>query len=175
MSKSKLSIIVLILLSVGVGALFFTGTIGPRGASDAKKMVEPIPLSEPFTVLLNDTDQARYAVIGIALQLEPMPLEQYEAFMGSSSDHGASSDAAPGVSKVASYPKFANAVVDAAGGFSRQELQSPEGKEQFKDVLRRKFVEIAEQDKSEFKSDDPNNIGPPFYVADVYFTKYIVQ
>lgn len=175
MSKSKLPIIIAVVVLAAVGGLFATGKLGSQPDPNVKHMVEPIPLAEPFTVLLNDTDQARYAVIAIALQLEPMDQAHFDAFTGAGGGGHGGGGEAPGPGKVATYPKFANAIVDAAGGFSRQELQTPEGKEQFKDALRRKFVEIAEQDKSEFSSDDPTHVGPPYHVADVYFTKYIVQ
>jgi flagellar basal body-associated protein FliL len=179
MSKLKIPIIAVAVLAVAYAGLTMTGMLGgeDKAAAAKKHMVEPVPLKpeQDFTVLLKDTDSARYAVLGVAVQLEPMDQVHYDAFTGAGGGGHGGGGEAPGPPKVAEYPKFANAIVDAAGTFSASELKSPEGKEQLKDLLRQKFAEIAEQDATDYKSDDPHHVGPPYHVMDVYFTKYIVD
>jgi flagellar basal body-associated protein FliL len=179
MSKLKLPVIIVIVLAAAGAGLFLSGVVG--GGKDTapkdKHTIEPIPLAQDFTVNLRDTDVDRFAVINVALQLEPMDDKHYGAFMGlGGGGHGAPA-AAPGPPKVAGYPKFADAVIAVTSTFSASELNTPDGKERLKDALRTRFAEIAERDAAEYgaAAEDYHHVGPPFHVMDVYFTKYLVS
>lgn len=175
MSKLKLPIIIAIVLAAAGAGLFFSGMVGSTPDTKTKHAVEPVPLAQDFTVNLKDTEADHYAVLTVALQLEPMDQAHFDTFTGANAGGHGGGGEAPGPPKLASYPKFHDAIVAVTSTFSASELKTPEGKQQLKESLLTRFAEIAEQDASEYKSADPHHVGPPYHVMDVYFPKIIVS
>jgi flagellar basal body-associated protein FliL len=177
MSKLKLPIIIAIVIAAVGAGLFASGMVPGKTDGPIKKhVVEPVALAEPFTVNLADTDGKHFAVINVALQLEPMGDDQWVAFNGETGGHGGGGEA-PGPAKLATYPKFSDAVMNVTSGFTTRELNSKEGKLLLKEALLTRFAEIAEQDAADYKAgaEDGPHAGPPYHVMDVFFTKYIIS
>jgi flagellar basal body-associated protein FliL len=156
-----------------------TEEVGPK----KKYVVEPIPLtpanSDAFLVNLADTGGTSYLRVNVALALEPMASEEWYAFSGKSGGgHGAKGDA-PGPPKVATYPKFFDAIQTVGSGFTAQALLQPTGKQEFKRELLDAFAVIAETDAAERKASadakDPLHVGPPYHVQDVFITTFTVK
>jgi flagellar basal body-associated protein FliL len=176
MSKLKLPIIIAIVLAAAGAGLFFSGIVGGDKGAAKKYVVEPIPMAEPFIVNLADSDRTALLSINIALELEPMDEAHYNAFMGGGGHGGGE---APGPLKVATYPKFADAIITETSMMSSLQLLTEDGKAELKKRLLDRFNEIAERDTAELKrsasADDSEHVGPPYHVYDVQFTKYAVQ
>ena len=176
MLKSKRVLAAIVLLAL-IGGLFVSGVIGGSKASTKKHVVEAIPLTDDFTINLADTDSTNVLAMRIAVKLEPMDDAHYAAFTGGGGGHG--STEAPGPIAVATYPAFNDAVITVASTYHAADLNTPEGKEELRRALITKFTEIAEKDAAEAKGDagaaDPAHVGPPFHVADVLYTKFVVQ
>lgn len=175
MNKRIPIIIVLVLAAAGAG-LYVSGMVGGgEPEAKAKHTVEPVPLAQDFTVNLKDTDSDHFAVLAVALQLEPMDQEHFDSFTGANAGGHGGGGEPPGPAKLATYPKFHDAIVAVTSTYSASELKTPEGKQQLKESLLTRFAEIAEQDSSEYKSADPHHVGPPYHVMDVYFPKFLVS
>lgn len=179
MSRLKLPIIIALVLAAAGAGLFLSGLVGDSGPKK-KYVVEPISLTPPdgsFVVNLADTDATALLSINVAVELEPMDEEHWLAFSGGDGGHGAKD--APGPLKVATYPKFHDAVLTVASSFPSSTLLTEDGKNQFKKRLLTRFDEIAERDTADFKvsanSGDSAHVGPPYHVLDVQFTKYAIQ
>ncbi|MCW2927185.1 MAG: hypothetical protein JWM86_1153, partial [Thermoleophilia bacterium] len=132
-----------------------------------------------WIIRLADTDGDHHVAINRALQLEPMDEEHWTAFTGAGGGgHGGAAEA-PGPAKVATYPKFYDAVLETTSTFTSTELSTEVGKTKLKEQLLARFAEIAETDAAEAKagaaSEDPTHVGPPYHVLDVFFTKYVVN
>lgn len=176
----KISIIILAaVVAAGAGA-YVTGMLPGQGKSHdtATHVIEPIELSKPFTVNLSDTDDSRYLVLGIAVQLKPMDTPHYLGFSGAGGGgHGPAE--APGPPKVAAYPKFHDAVITTASKYSSEQLLTDKGKKELKAELLERFNEIAEVDAAEHDAahKDPAHIGvaPPYHVMQVEFTQFAIQ
>ncbi|MCW2928475.1 MAG: hypothetical protein JWM86_2443, partial [Thermoleophilia bacterium] len=172
MSKLKLPIIIVLVLAALGGGLFFSGVVGGKTDGPAKKhVIEPTTLGQDFVVKLADTEGDHYLAFNVALQLEPMDEEHWTAFSGAGGGgHGGAAEA-PGPAKVATYPKFYDAVIETAGTFSATDLNTEGGKTRLKERLLARFAEIAETDAAEAKagaaSEDPTHVGPPYHVMDV--------
>lgn len=182
MTKLKLPIIIALVVVAGVAGLFVSGIIGGGKAEGPvkKHVIEPVPLAEPFTVNLADSDADHYLVVGLALQLAPMDEVAFANFSGAGGGgHGGGAKEAPGALKVAGYPKFRDAVIDVASGFTSAKLRTSDGKAQFKDKLLQRFAAIHDVDEAEHKSspEDPAGKGvePPYDVQDVTFTQFTTQ
>lgn len=179
MSKLKLPIIVIVLAAAGAG-LFASGMVGGKSDGAGKKyVIEPITLAEPFNVNLADTDQQRLLAFNIAVKLEPMDEVHWAAFSGANAGGHGGGGEAPGPAKVATYPRFYDAVITVATTFYYDELSSEGGKAEFKQALLNRFNEIAEQDEATYAKgaghDDPSHVGPPYHVQDLEFTKFVMQ
>lgn len=176
MSRIKLPIILAVVLAAAGAGLFFSGIVGGDKGAAKKHVIEPIPMAEPFIVNLADGDKTALLSINIAIELEPMDDEHYAAFMGGGGHGGGE---APGPPKVATYPKFSDAVITEASQMTSNDLLTEDGKAQLKKRLLDRFHEIAERDAADLKrsaaADDPTHVGPPYHVYDVHFTKYAVQ
>lgn len=179
MSKIKLPIILAVVLAAAGAGLFFSGIVGGKEGPTKKHAIEPIALAEPFVVNLADADRERYLAFNVALKLEPMDDEHWAAFSGAGGGGHGGGGEAPGPPKVASYPKFYDAVISVASTFRANQLRSEEGQAKLKEALLERFHEIAEVDAAEAKAsagyDDPAHVGPPYHVMDVHFTKYVIQ
>lgn len=180
MTKAKLPIIVVAVLALVGAGLYFTGIVGGEPEGPTKKhVIEPVALAEPFTVKLLDSDEAHYVAFNVAVQLEPMDEAHWLAFSGAGGGGHGGGGEAPGPGKVATYPKFRDAVITTASGFSKSQLDTLAGQAELKTELLAKFHEIAETDAAEAKAgaaaDDPLHLGPPYHVMDVFFTKFIVD
>jgi flagellar basal body-associated protein FliL len=179
MSKFKLPIIIVLVLAALGGGLFASGMVGGKSGPAKKYAVEPITMTEPFTINLNDPDSASLLVLSVAIKLEPMDQEHWSAFSGAGAKEGAADAMSPGAAKVADYPPFRDAVIEVASGFSSKELQTDAGKGKLKDALIDRFHQIAEVDAAEAKTDanaqDSAHVGPPYHVLDVDFTKFVVD
>lgn len=178
MSKLKLPIIVVIVAAAAVAGLFMSGMIG--GSSDGvlkKHVIAPVPLEQDFTVNLKGGSGADFAVINVALQLEPMGEEQWAAWSGAGAGGHGGGGEAPGPLELAKYPKFSDAINATVATFSAQELKSPEGKLDLKEAMLTKFAEIAEQDAADYKpaAQVEGSVTPPFHVMDVFFPKYVIK
>lgn len=180
MSKLKLPIILVIVLAAAGAGLFASGMIGGKPEGPTKKhAVEPIALAEPFVVNLADADATRLLAFNVAVQLEPMDDIHWAAFSGAGGGgHGGAAEA-PGPPKVATYPRFYDAVITVASTFTADQLNTADGKAELKEALLTRFHEIAEQDESTYGksagADDPHHVGPPYHVQDLEFTKFVVQ
>ena len=180
MSKLKLPIIIVIVLAAAGAGLFANGML-PGGAEGPTKkhVVEPIALAEPFVVNLADPDGSRLLAFNVAVKLEPMDDVHWSAFSGAGGGGHGGPGEAPGPPKVASYPRFYDAVITVASTFTANDLNTEKGKAELKDALLSRFHEIAEQDKATYGkgagADDPAHVGPPYHVEDINFTKFVVQ
>jgi flagellar basal body-associated protein FliL len=176
MSRLKLPIIIAVVLAAAGAGLFFSGIVGGDKGAAKKHYVEPIPMAEPFIVNLADADKTALLSINIALELEPMDDEHWNAFMGGGGHEGGE---APGPLKVATYPKFSDAVISEASQMTSDFLETPDGKAELKKQLLKSFHQIAVRDEADLKrsaaAGDPEHVGPPYYVYDVQFTKYAIQ
>jgi flagellar basal body-associated protein FliL len=177
MSKLKLPVIIVVVLAAAGAGLFFSGMVGGSKDTGKKHVIEPVALAEPFVVNLADTDSERFLAFNVAVQLEPMDAEHYATYSGANAGGHGGGGEAPGPGKVATYPKFYDAVMSVAATFTADELKTAEGKQDLKQQLLARFAEIAEQDTAEYKAGahDPAHVSPPFNVMDVYFTKYVIQ
>ena len=177
MSKLKLPLIIVAVLGALAAGLFFSGIIGGGSEGPVKKhVIEPVNLAGDFTVNLADEGD-RYAALNVAVELEPMDDEHWASFSGANAGGHGGSGEAPGPIAVATYPKFADAVVSVTSTFTADTLLKPEGKAELKRALLSKFAEIAEKDAEAYKAgaSTEGHVGPPFHVQDVYFTKYIIK
>ncbi len=178
MSKLKLPLIIVAVLAALVAGLFFSGILGGGGEKGPvkKHVIEPVSLAGDFTVNLADGED-RFAALNIALELEPMDEEHWATYSGANAGGHGGGGEAPGPIAVATYPKFADAVVSVTSTFKAETLLQPEGKAELKRALLTKFAEIAEKDAEAYKAGvhTEGHVSPPFHVQDVYFTKYIIK
>lgn len=182
MSKLKLPVILAVVLVAAGAGLFFSGTVGGTDGPVKKHAIEPIALAPPegsFIVNLADTDQEAYLSFNVALKLEPMDDVHWAAFSGAGGGGHGGGGEAPGPAKVATYPKFFDAVITVASTFKSSDLKTEQGKDRLKTALLDRFHEIEEVDSAEAKqsagSDDPAHVGPPYHVMQIDFTNYVVQ
>jgi flagellar basal body-associated protein FliL len=159
-----------------------TGMIGGKTDPNANKryVVPPVEMSEPFTANTNDPSGDVYLAMSLALQLEPMKKEAWDHYSGAGAKgHGAGDGEMPGAVKVASYPKFRDAVIETVGHFSAKQLRSEAGKDQLKQDLLEAFEKIYQVDEAEAKAapEDPAELGlaPPYKVKAITLTNYAVQ
>jgi flagellar basal body-associated protein FliL len=181
MSKLKLPIIIAVVLAAAGAGLFFSGIVGGDKGPAKKHVVEPITLAPDqgqFVINLSDTDKSVILAVNVAVELEPMDDDHWAAFAGEGGGHGGATEA-PGPLKVATYPKFFDAVLTEASQMDSDFLMTEAGKAQLKKNLLDRFHEIAVADEAALKSsaeaDDPSHLGPPYHVSDIQFTKYAVQ
>jgi flagellar basal body-associated protein FliL len=178
MSKLKLPIIIALVAVAAIAGLYMSGMIGGTSNGVVKKhVVAPVPLGQDFTVNLSDGSGADFAVVNVALQLEPMGEQEWSEWSGANAGGHGGSGEAPGPMALASYPKFADAINATTSTFSAQQLKSPEGKLELKQALLQKFAEIAEQDAADYKAGarEEGHVSPPFHVMDVFFPKYVIK
>lgn len=180
MTKSKLPIILVVVVLAAAAGLYASGMVGGKAEGPAKKhVVEPIALAEDFTINLSDADSTSMLAMNVGVQLEPMDDAHWAAFSGEGGGGHGGAGEAPGPAKVSTYPKFRDAVISVASTFDAAALRTTEGKTDFKRALLEKFDEIAETDEAELKASasagDTAHVGPPYHVVDVYFTKFVVQ
>ncbi len=179
MSKLKLPLIIAIVAIAAGAGLFMSGMLG--GKSDTgpvkKHVIEPVPLGQDFTINLADGSGSDYAVLTVALQLEPMGEEEWASWSGANAGGHGGSGEAPGPLAMAAYTKFSDAVNSVTSTFTAQELKQPEGKAELKQALLERFAEIAEQDSADYKAGakEEGHVGPPYHVMDVFFPKYLIS
>lgn len=178
MNQKRIIIIGVAVLAAAVGGLFMTGMIGGEKVDNTKVTPETIKLSESFVVNLADTDEAHLAKLGVAVQLEPMKTLDHDAFSGANAGggHGGGGDVKTGPIRVAEDPELRDAVLDTVGRFTAAELLSPEGKEQLKKDLLKRFDAVAARHPVAHGKDAHHDMAaPPYHVADVFFYEYVVQ
>jgi flagellar basal body-associated protein FliL len=178
MSKLKLPVIIALVAVAAVAGLFMSGMVGGKSEGPVKKhVVEPVPLAGDFTINLKDGSGNDYAVLNVALQLEPMAEEEWATWSGANAGGHGGSGEAPGPAALAAYPKFADAINAVTSTFTAQELKNPEGKASLKQELLERFSEIAEQDAADYKAGaaEEGHAGPPYHVMDVFFPKYLIS
>ena len=182
MSKLKLPIIIAVVLAAAGAGLFFSGIVGGHSGPAKKHVVEPITLtpdSGQFVINLSDADASWILALNVAVELEPMDEEHWAAFSGGDGGGHGGAKEAPGPLKVATYPKFYDAILTEASQMESDFLKTEHGKAELKKRLLDRFNEIAVTDEAALKSsaeaDDPTHLGPPYHVSDIQFTKYAVQ
>lgn len=184
MTNNKLPIIIVIVIVLAGAGAYMSGMVGGKSEGPTKKhVVEPIALlpasGDSFLVNLSDPDGNSFLAVNVAVQLEPMDEVHWAAFSGAGGGGHGGGGEAPGPGKVATYPKFFDALQTVASGFTADQLLQPNGKQEFKRALLDKLADIADTDAAEAKSgaayDDPTHVGPPYHVMDVFLTKFIVS
>ncbi|MCW2961067.1 MAG: hypothetical protein JWM90_1454 [Thermoleophilia bacterium] len=177
MTKLKLPIIIAIVAIALFAGLKVSGVIGGAPEGPLKKhVVQPVPFAEEFIVNTKDTDRQIFLSFNVFMTLAPMDEEHWLIWSGAGGGgHGGATEA-PGPPKLATYARYRDAVNVVASGFTAAELRSEEGKLQLKRELLDEFAAIAERDEAEAKAGaESHEVGPPYHVQDVGFTKFVVS
>lgn len=177
LTKFKLPIIIVVVLMAALGGLKVSGIIGGAPEGPLKKhVVQPVPFAEKFIVNTKDTDRQTFLSFNVFMTLAPMDEEHWLLWSGAGGGgHGGPAEA-PGPPKLATYPRYRDAVNLVASGFTADQLRSEQGKIELKRQLLDEFAHIAEQDEANAKAGaDTHEVGPPYHVQDVGFTEFVVS